>query len=62
MENVSDHPLSVVRSLNFSYEYKSKLIQKLEEFLRCIESITSLRDQIKHFFPSMDGIRSLVQE
>ncbi len=54
--NISEHPLLLVRNKNFSYEYKSKLIRSFESFLRCIENIVSVRDQILPMFSSIDTL------
>ena len=51
-----ENPLEVIRNQHFSYEYKSKLIQKLEDILRSIESIISYRDQILPLFPALDHL------
>lgn len=55
---LSENPLQIINRKIFSYEFKSKLIRQLEELLRSIESICTLRDQIASFFPSLDGLRS----
>ncbi len=55
---VSEHPLLLVRNKNFSYEYKSKIIRLFESFLRCIEGIVSLRDQVLPIFSSVGTLSS----
>ena len=58
IESVHDHPLRLIKNKNFSYEFKSKFIRHMEEFLRCIEQIISLRDQILPLFPSIHSLSS----
>ncbi len=58
IEDVAENPLRLIRHRQFSYEYKSKLIMQLESFLRSVETIIQVRDQLVGSFPSLDGIRS----
>jgi len=54
--SVHQNPLLLVKNKNFSYEFKSKFIRHTEDFLRCIEQIISLRDQILPLFPSIGSL------
>ncbi len=56
---IHENVLLLVRNKNFSYEYKSKLIRKLENFLHCVESILSIRDQVLPMFSSLDKLSSV---
>ncbi len=54
--SVHQNPLQLVKNKNFSYEFKSKLIRHLEDFLRCLEQIISVRDQVLPLFDSIGAL------
>jgi len=56
--NISAHPLLLIKRKNFSYEFKSKLIQSLEALLHCTRSILDLREQISPYFLSVPELKT----
>ncbi len=53
---VYSNPLQLVKNKSFSYEFKSKFIRHLEDFMRNLEQIVSIRDQILPLFPSLKNL------
>ena len=56
---VHQNPLQLIRNKHFSYEFKSKLIRHLEDLLRALEQIISVRDQILPLFPSVQALSTV---
>jgi len=58
IQEIKKNPLGLIRKREFSYEYKSSLIQQLEEILRVLENLISTRNLISAHFPSLGRIET----